>query len=488
MALAAQSYSSTSLGCEITGESSKKFTANSIANLNRCQKRALMIRTEGRTVSYAPFNRVEWSEKRARDLIPVALEFWEIPLKLLNWQSTDGKEENIHGSPLNVVAMERQTPVKKRLGQVPSKHEGYELINFENAKEIAAKALVFIRKETILIPVHQERRDLHSVLKRLQLIHGFKLRKISDLSQIPELEDRSLIQTMSRSFWSFKTKGDDLTTVKIGTDMIRSMYQPTKLNDVYEDVRDIGKISSRTRIPEMLEQEGVEYMADRWAIEFSLPGASSPYTISVRDYRHLLLDDQHFYVPYQSFFGDGAQVEFPGTAASKDLPLDWSIQLSAPESDWQRWTFEINKLMGKAVAIHHMNGYLPNNFHRQNLLVGIPTKSNVVAKVAIRDVSDIIPMRFTSPGPAYPYFTVMYGAWMPNRSIYDQSAVIPNLKAYLDQTKKMRFMEQHPQWPKGLPECSPFETLKNLWIRMDEKMQAHYRTEVNRILHGGNPQ
>ncbi len=407
-----------------------------LSQLGDCERRKLLINAEGAAVSGGDLASPS-TKQYAKRLIPLTLPHVEAPLELLQIKGLEGD-----GGILSDVA------------------------DPEGLQRIGRELGVIVSGKTIKIPVHPTTKSQHPLIQWL-IDQNYPL--VTDQSG-PSNPPKT-IGTMSRSLWYLPS--NRVTTIKLGSDFINGRKSPTKLTDVARDVSDLQDILQNTTIPDFMADLEVTYLVDSKAMTLSTKNdrggmESMPYGVALRDYSRLLHDKQRIYIPLALLEDRTRSGE--GCDDQKLIPYGFSRAIKIPLAQLESMLYKLNQTLARVIAIHHANGYMPIDFHGQNLLVGIPLDPQVPPRLVIRDVSDIYPFQFEKTTGS---------TWGGIKKVQARGIRLPNLDldqavAYKDQMKRIGFKVENRSWDQVPAQYS----IRDMARQYYEYNQAFFWTQV----------
>lgn len=408
--------------------------------LTNCQRQQLIMNAEGLAITWPnrsrPGGREFASAPITQTLRALKVPVGEVGIKGAEW-SVDHYEPIAQGLP-----------------------------SFTSIKEAAG---IQTLNGFVQIPVHPTTQSYHPWVEKL-VKKGYP---VEDLKPV--------VATMSRSLWN--PQNSNLWTIKMGSDYVHGRKAPNKLTDVGEDIEALANNTQKTSIPDWIATLDVGYLVDRAAVTVSDPGnqdKSLDYTIALRDYSPLLQDRYRIYMPQYLLFQLGRfKSQGPGSPRTFVVPYSFGKEITMGEDDIQSILDHLNGDMARVVAIHHANGYMPLDFHAQNVLVGIPLNREVKPRLVLRDVGDIYEFKFPESVRDRP------NGWPGIKTItvesmvcYDSSRV--QMAAYGDQMKKMKF-----PLPGGSWEDTSRLSLNSISYDFYQKNQKQFWSQVKAVRESG---
>ncbi len=408
--------------------------------LSPCQLRAMTILAEGASIRLtSPSD--QNMRKMAKKLFSMTISYLKVPLKNVKVtpQFFDGKRWMVPTDELS-------------------------------KKVVLKNSLVYINEDFVYIPVHPHATQYHPLLKQLILLGEAMSSLPFELP--PEYISSTKIATMSRSFWVFDENSNGLRTIKMGSNVVHGKHQDNKLLDVYKDVEDLEKLSKKTSISSLMKQEEILYIPDLYAvlIESMSPSESStPYAISVRNYEKILQDRERIYISSHRL-----RLSTVDPTGLVTVPIQWDRDIIFSIADFNTIMEQLNEAMGKTVAIHHANGYMPVDFHGQNVMVGIPLMRDIGAKLVVRDVSDVYYTNFKKKLSCYPCLKLLtHEKWPLN--VRESSAHAQTI-SYGMMMSKLDFMKNLVNWR----QINHPSALNDLWKTTIESHQNQYWDDVRK--------
>lgn len=377
-----------------------------LSQLNDCDRRTMLIHAEGAAVSSGDLN-LPISNRFATRLIPLPLRYVEVPRKMLQLAGLQGTG--------GVLA---------------------EVLDPTNLQQMGQDTGVILSSETVKIPIHPTTLEQHPLIQWfIDQKYPMMTYQNGDSQAGP-----TTITTMSRSLWYLPQ--NRATTIKMGSDYINGRYSPNKLTDVGRDIKDLQDILENTSIPDLISTLDVEYLVETKALTLTAINSPDalPYTVSLRDFSRLLQDKHRIYIPL-------ALLENRVSAAKSCdgwylIPYGFKKSIRIQKNQLESMLYKLNQTLARVIAIHHANGYMPIDFHGQNLLVGIPLNPEVSARLVIRDVADIYPFIFDKTERS---------TWGGIKKVKAKGLSLPNLDldqavAYKDQMKQLGFKLKDQVW------------------------------------------
>ena len=410
-----------------------------VFNLNRCQRRAMVVLSEGAS-------------------IPSSAE------------KTHEVGQSLFKTTLKYVKVRRE---KVRVLAKEFDGQKWQVIKEAGArKKILDDALVYVKHEYVFIPVHQETASYHPLLQ--QLLSAGDAWAVLPSSLPAEMSRVSTLSTMSRSQWVLPKDSDSLYTIKMGSDVVHGKKQPHKLLDVYGDLWDLEDIARKTSIAALVRSQGITYIPDRYGVFIDLvdtrQGGLPPYSIALRDYDSVLRDQDRVYISLHRLL-----LAASDALGGVEVPIQKHRKIVYANEDFQTILLQLNDAMAKAVAIHNANGYLTADFHGQNIMVGLPLAKHVRAQLVIRDVTDIYDTDFTPTLNCYPCLKQIKAERWPSKTTQAIDEVYT--LAYAAMMLKLNFMGAKAPWGQVTRHVSP----QNMWHSFVEPQQDAYWQDVTRV-------
>lgn len=235
--------------------------------------------------------------------------------------------------------------------------------------------------QDLVIPYHPDTTVMHPVLQELEK-KGASVKK----------SQWEAYHSMSRSL--FVVNNDDpqlptLFSVKMGTNTVNGMRQDQKIYVYEEEVTAINDLSTKTSIPFLMDFFGIKLLQDTAGVQISPMGVKSDdptknYAYNFRDYSTLIRDKNYVYMPLD-FFKWKAKLDQDGMLSWE---IDQNIYLKISREYLVQYVHDLAFETGKFEGILLANGYTTENFHGQNVLVGIPLDPGKHARLGFRDVGD----------------------------------------------------------------------------------------------------